>query len=80
MFQEEEQQRLVAAIFNTTVGELTSVQDKEKALKETVLRVKKHSMEECRKHMDPTDVHALTTIVENKKLLQKMEHIQFKLQ
>jgi len=80
MFTEEEQQRLVAAIFNTTVGELQTNADKEKALKETVLRVKRNSMEQDRKQMDPTDINALTRIVENKKLLQSMERLQFKLQ
>jgi DNA primase len=77
MFQEEEQQRLVAAIFNTTVGELSSDSDKEKALRETVLRVKKNSMEQDRKNLDPSDIDALTRIVENKKLLEKMKRIKF---
>ncbi len=79
MFQEEEQQRLVAAIFNTTVGELETSSDKEKALRETVLRVKKNSMEQDRKNLDPTDMEALTRIVENKKLLEKMERLKFNL-
>ena len=79
MFEEEEEQGMVARIFNTTVGEIESAQDREKALKETVLRVKKNAMEARRKSLDPADPNALMSVVEDKKKLQEMEKISFKL-
>lgn len=44
MFMEEEERKTVAALFNTTVGELTDNADLSKALKETLLRIKKNSL------------------------------------
>ena len=44
MFMDEEERKTVAALFNTTVGELTDNADLSKALKETLLRIKKNSL------------------------------------
>lgn len=44
-FTDEEEHREVAALFHTRIEELTSEREKEKALMETVLRIKNHSIE-----------------------------------
>jgi len=41
MFADEEQQREIAGLFNARLKEVTTQSDKEKALKETIIRVKK---------------------------------------
>ncbi len=70
LFMEEDERKTVAALFNTTVGELTDNTDLSKALKETLLRIKKHSLEMAQKnHAD------LKTLVEGKKQLQRLERL-----
>lgn len=50
LFMEEEERKTVAALFNTTVGELTNNADLSKALKETLVRIKKNSLELSKKN------------------------------
>ena len=45
----------------------------EKALKETILRVKQNSIREHSKHLDPTDMAGLQKIIADKKQLEKLE-------
>ena len=70
MFMEEEERKTVAAIFNTTVGELTDNTDLSKALKETLLRIKKNSLEIAQKNGAD-----LKSLVEGKKQLQRLERL-----
>ena len=74
LFMEDEDRRVVAAIFNTTVGELTDNTDLSKALKETLLRIKKHSLELAQKNGAD-----LKSLVEGKKKLQRLERLEFSL-
>ncbi|CBK75640.1 DNA primase [Butyrivibrio fibrisolvens 16/4] len=52
LFMEEEERKTVAALFNTSVGELTDNSDLSKALKETLLRIKRTPWSWLRK-MEP---------------------------
>ncbi len=70
MFMEDDERKTVAALFNTTVGELTDNTDLSKALKETLLRIKKNSLELAQK--SGTNLKAL---VEGKKQLQRLERL-----
>ena len=70
MFMEDDERKTVAALFNTTVGELTDNTDLSKALKETLLRIKKNSLELAQKN--GTNLKAL---VEGKKQLQRLERL-----
>lgn len=70
LFMEEEDRKTVAALFNTTVGELTEEQDRDKALKETVVRIKRNSLEMARKA--GLDLKSLT---ERKRQLQQLERL-----
>ena len=71
MFMEEEERNTVAALFNTTVGELTDNTDLSKALKETLIRIKKNSLQMAKNN--GTD---LKTLREGKVKLQKLERIE----
>ncbi len=42
-------------------------EEREKALKETVVRMKNHSIEEAAAHLDPTDIRGLQRLMEAKK-------------
>ncbi|MDC7279547.1 MULTISPECIES: DNA primase [Pseudobutyrivibrio] len=74
LFMEDEERKTVAALFNTTVGELTENSDLSKALKETLLRIKKNSLELAQKNGAD-----LKSLVEGKKTLQRLERLDISL-
>lgn len=74
LFMEDEERKTVAALFNTTVGELTDNSDLSKALKETMLRIKKNSLELAQKNGAD-----LKSLVEGKKTLQRLERLDISL-
>ncbi len=77
-FTDEEEHREVAGLFHTKIKELTTVR-KEKALQETILRVKEHSIEEATKNLDPTDIQGLQHLMNEKRKMQDLRtlHISF---
>ncbi len=75
LFMDEDERKTVAALFNTTVGELTDSMDLSKALKETLLRIKKNSLELSSKK-DGAD---FKSIIQGKKILQNLERINISL-
>ena len=58
-FTEEEEHREAASLFHTRIRELTTPEEREKALKETMVRVKAHSIGEAAARLDPTDIRGL---------------------
>ena len=73
LFAEEEEQREVAELFHARIHEVDSAAERDKALKETILRVKDNSIS-CRSaHLEPTDIQGLQQIVADKRTLQNME-------
>ena len=74
-FTEDDDRQTVAQIFNTTVGEITDNTDRSKALKETLLRIKKNSLSQASK----SGTDSLANIVAGKKILQKLERLNIQL-
>lgn len=74
-FTEEEEHREAASLFHTRIRELTTPEEREKALKETVVRVKAHSIGEAAAHLDPTDIRGLQRLMEAKRQLQDLEKL-----
>ena len=72
-FTDEEEHRQVASLFHTRIKELTTVKVQEKALEETILRIKNHSIEEATKKLDPTDMQGLQRLMDAKKELQGLK-------
>ncbi len=72
-FTDEEEHREVASLFHTRIKELTTIQEQEKALKETVIRVKDYSIEEATKNLDPTDMAGLQRLMNAKRELQDLK-------
>ena len=79
MFADEEQQRQVAEIFNTSVDGIEKQADFEKAIKETLLRIKQNSMEQKQRDLDPTDMAGLSQMIEDKRRLQELERLHISL-
>ena len=73
LFAEEEEQREVAELFHARIHEVDSAAERDKALKETILRVKDNSISYRSAHLEPTDMQGLQQLVADKKTLQNME-------
>lgn len=74
-FQEEEEQKEVAGLFNARIQEVETQDEMEKALKETIIRVKQNSMKYRSEHLPPTDMAGLMKLVEDKKSLEELEKL-----
>lgn len=73
LFAEEEEQREVAELFHARIHEVDSAEGRDKALKETILRVKDNSITYRSAHLEPTDMQGLQQLVADKRTLQNME-------
>lgn len=71
MFQDEEEQREVAALFHTRLDELRTKQEREKALHDIIYTVKRNSYEYYSGRMG-TDVNALNQVIAGKKALEEL--------
>ena len=74
-FTDEEEHREVAGLFHTKIRELTTISEQEKALKETMIRVKGHSIDEAARNLAPTDIAGLQRLMEAKRELQDLEKL-----
>ncbi len=74
-FTDEEEHREVASLFHTKIRELTTVKEQEKALKETVIRVKSHSIDEAAKCLEPTDMRGLQQLMNAKRELEDLRKL-----
>lgn len=74
-FESKEEQNEVASIFSTSFQEEMSIQEKEKALNETVLRIKKNSLNHASSHAK--DLGELQKLIQEQAQLQKL-HISLK--
>ena len=73
LFAEEVEQREVAELFHARIHEVDSAAERDKALKETILRVKDNSITYRSAHLEPTDMQGLQQLVADKRTLQNME-------
>lgn len=72
MFSDEEQQREIAELFHARIHPVETRMEKEKALKETIIRIKKNSMEYRSKHLDPTDMVGLQKLIDDRRQLASL--------
>ncbi len=74
-FSDEDEHREVASLFHTRIQKLETKAEQEKALKETIIRVKTHSVEEATRNWDPTDIMGLQKTMEDKRALQDLQKL-----
>ncbi len=77
-FEDEEEQRQAAELFNTNLPELESRQEKEKAFHDILLAVKKNSYEYFSNKLG-SDVNALNQVVQGKKALEELAKLHISL-
>lgn len=71
----EEEQREIASLFNATIHEVETQNEMEKALKETIIRIKQNSINYRSDHLDPNDMAGLMRVIEDKRALEKLEKL-----
>jgi len=74
-FTDEEEHREVAGLFHTKIREINTTDKQEKALKETILRVKRYSIDEAARQLSPTDMEGLQKLMDAKHELQDLEKL-----
>lgn len=76
MFENEEEQREIAGLFNARIHDVETKEDREKALKETIIRVKENSIKYRGDHLAPTDMEGLMNLVQEKKALGELQKLR----
>lgn len=75
LFDGQEEQREIASLFHARIQDLDSKADMEKALKETIIRVKRNSIENRSLSLAPTDLEGLQQLLLDKRRLQELEKL-----
>lgn len=75
MFEDEEEQKEVASLFNARIHQVETVADFEKAIKETVIRVKQNSNHYRSEHLNPTDMEGMMRVINDKRALEQLEKL-----
>ena len=78
-FQDEEEQREIAGLFNARLEMVETKDDKLKAIKETIYKVKKNSFEKREASVEATDVTELMKLIEEKKNLSLYKNLNITL-
>lgn len=78
-FTNEEEQREVASVFNTNLEEVESKAEREKALKELLVRVKTSSLEKRASEDSVQSMDALALMIENKKKIEELNKLHISL-
>ena len=80
LFDGQEEQREIASLFHARIQDLESKAEMEKALKETMIRVKRNSMEKRSLSLDPTDLEGLQQLLKDKQRLQELEKLHISIE
>ena len=62
-------------MFNARIHEVETQVEMEKAVKETLIRVKENSMKYRSEHLPPTDMEGLMKLISDKKNLEELEKL-----
>ena len=79
-FTEEEEHREVASLFHTKIQKLTTKEEREKALLETIIRVKANSIDAQMMKLDSTDIEGLQKSVLEKRKLDALKKLHISIE
>lgn len=74
-FTEEETHREAASLFHTRIQNLSTKEEREQALKETIMLVKKNSIDHQTKNLNPTDMLGLQRLMNEKRKLADLKNL-----
>ncbi len=80
MFENEADQREIASLFNAHIRHIETKADREKALKETVVRMKQNSIQARLSDLAPTDMSGLQKLVADKRKLEELEKLHISIE
>ena len=75
IFEKEEDQREIAAIFHARVPDEMTKEDRKKAMRETVLRVKENSIRQRSQALAPDDMEGMMQLIADKRALEQLERM-----
>ncbi len=75
-FTNEDEQNEVASLFSTNLEKIETDSEKEQAIKDILIKVKTYSYELHNKQSDPTDMAALSALIDEKKKLKELKNIK----
>ena len=78
-FQEEEEQRRAASLFNTRLQEGVSKEEQEKALSEIIYKVKAHRFEKEKEQMNLADMNVMQALIKKRQALDKLRKMNISL-
>ena len=78
-FMDEEEQKEVAGLFNARIHEVETQSEMEKALKETIIRVKENANQHRSAHTNPNDINAMMQMIEDRKALDELKKLHISL-
>ena len=76
---DEEEQKEVAGLFNARIHEVETQSEMEKALKETIIRVKENANHHRSAHANPNDISAMMQMIEDRKALDELKKLHISL-
>lgn len=79
-FTEEEEHREAASLFHTKIQKLSTAEERERALKDSLLRVKTHSIDTQIQQLAPSDIAGLQRLMEEKRNLGNLEKLHISLE
>lgn len=79
-FTAEEEHREAASLFHTKIRELSTREEQEQALKETILRVKANSIDYRTMHLEPTDMLGLQKLMGEKQRLEDIKKLHISIE
>ncbi len=74
-FTEESEHREAASLFHTRIKELKTKEEREQALREIILRVKAHRIDQKTLELDPSDMTGLQHLMEEKRKLEELKQL-----
>ena len=77
-FTEPEEQNEAASLFHSTLS-VENCGEMEKAIKETIVKILNHSIEERKNALDPTDMAGLQKVIADRKRLQEIQNMKITL-
>ena len=79
-FTQEEEHREAASLFHTKIQKLTTKEEREKALQETIIKVKSHSIDYRMMHLELTDIAGLQKLTNEKRELDDWKKLHISIE
>ena len=71
-FENAEEQREAAAVFNAQLKQIETKEETEKALQETIYKIRQEALSRKARELDPTDMEGLQRLIQSRRELQKL--------